>query len=480
MTMWNVLHRGLLIGAILLLDSCGGGSTGSLAEGGIGGTGISSGPITGFGSIYVNGIEYDTRDAEVIVEGSSAGTGDAAVLNYLAVGQVVTVESSIPEGTQATATRVYFDDNVEGPIQSITLIDADTRELTVLGQTVVATTDTRFENATLSGLTVDNLVEVSGLVRDNGVIQATFIVKKSDLFSDGSGVEVKGVIGNLDATAKTFTISAVTVSYAGADLSELEAPLAVGSIVEVKGIYSAGMLLASRIETGDSLYLTTSTTWLEIEGYIGSVVSVDEFVLNNVRVRTTPNTRFEAGTSAGLVAGARVEVEGTYSGGILTATEIELRDDVVLQAKVASVTADSLTLAGIAGLSISADALTEVDGAADSFAEIVPSRFVKVLGKWSPVANSVIASKIEVENPSSTIEIKIRGAVSNAGSPFITLLGATIDTTGASLRDVTGNSLSAAQFFAQASIGMRVEVEGRQDNLSNALTWTSVRLVSSP
>lgn len=479
MSIRNFLHRGLLVCALLLLDACGGGG-GTLAEGGIGGTGISSGPITGFGSIFVNGIEYDTQGAEIIVEGVSAGTGDAAALNNLAVGHVVTVEGSIPDGTQATATRVYFSDNVEGPIQAVTVVDAGTRELTVLGQTVIVTTDTAIENATLGTLAVNNVVEVSGLVRSDGTIQATFIEKKSDSFNDGVSVEVKGVVANLDTLARTFTISAATVSYAGADLTGLDAPLADGSTVEVKGIYSGGTLLASRIETEDDLNVTSTTTWLEIEGYITSMTSSSEFVVNSQRVLTSASTRFEGGTAADLIAGARVEVEGSYSGGILTATVVQFLDDVSLQAKVDSVAADSLTLMGIAGLTVSANALTEVDGAVDSFAAITGGRFVKVVGSWSSTTNRVIASKIEVENPSSTIEIKLRGVLTNASEPFISLLGTTLDTTGAGYRSASGSTLSAAQFFAQVAAGTPVSVEGRQDNATNALTWMRARIQASP
>lgn len=480
MNIGNVLYRCLLIASLLLLDSCGGGSGGSVAEGGIGGTGISNGPITGFGSIYVNGIEYDTRNAEIVVEGDVAGTGDAAVLNNLAVGHVVTVEGSVPDGARATATRVHFNDNVEGPVQALSSVDAGTRQLTVLGQTVIATTETRFGNTTLGSLAVGNHVEVSGLVTDSGAIQATYIGKKSDVFSDGTGVEVKGVIDNLNPAAQTFTIAAVTVSYTGADLSGLDAPLVAGGTVEVKGIFSAGTLIAGRIETEDDLYLSATTVWLEIAGYIASMISGEEFLLNNVRVRTTSATRFEGGTAADLLAGARVEVEGSYSAGVLTATGIEFEDDVSLQAKVDGATADSLTLAGIAGLTITHDDLTEVDGAVDSFAAITGGRFIKVLGRWSPGAGQVVARKIEVENPSSTIEIKIRGALSGASEPFITLLGATIDTTGVSYRNAAGSTLGAAEFFAQAAGGSLVAVEGRQDDASNALTWTQVRFVTSP
>lgn len=477
MNLLTVVQRCLLLGVFLLLTSCGGGSGGTLAEGGIGGSGISSGPITGFGSIFVNGVEYDTQSAEIFVEGDLVGTGDAIVLNNLAVGQVVTVESSIPEGALATATRVYFSDNVEGPIQAVTVIDANTRELTVLGQTVIATADTEIENATLGSLAVNNLVEVSGLVRD-GAIQATYIEKKSDSFNDGDSVEVKGVVGSLNTTATTFTISGVTVNYAGADLSELDAPLADGATVEVKGIFSGGVLLASRIETEDDLYLTSTTSWLEIEGYISSVVSSAEFVLNDVRVRTTASTLYDGGTVADLIAGAHVEVQGSYSGGILTASEIQFRDDVTIEAKVDTVGADTLTLVGIAGLTVTANALTEVDGAAGSFPAIASGQFVKVLGNWNVGTNTLVATKIEVESPSSTIEVKIRGMLTSANSPFITLLGTTIDTTGVSYRSASGSSLSAAQFFAQAAAGTMVSIEGQQDNVSNALTWVRLSFQS--
>ena len=50
------LLAGLIIG--MALASCGGGG-GQVAEGGIGGTGISTGTVTGFGSVYVNGVKYD-------------------------------------------------------------------------------------------------------------------------------------------------------------------------------------------------------------------------------------------------------------------------------------------------------------------------------------------------------------------------------------------------------------------------------------
>ena len=471
----NRLSRGLLFSLLLALTSCGG-SGGTLAEGGIGGTGISTGPITGFGSIFVNGVEYDTRTAAVIIEGEAAGTGDAAVLNNLAVGKVVTVTSDVPTGMRATATQVSFDDNVEGPLETITVVDADTVELAILGQTVIAESDTRFENTTLGALAVGNQLEVSGLLQQNGAIKATFIEKKSDTFVDGGAVEVKGMISDLNASDRTFLISAVAVDYSSADLSELDGPLANGATVEVKGVYSGGVLTATRIESEDELDIDASTSWLEIQGYVSNVASSSQFVLNGVTVRIDSSTRFSGGAAADIVVGTHIEVEGSYSGDILTASEIKFYDDTSIEAKVDSVGASSLTLTSIAGVTVTANSLTEIDGAASSLAGIDSGHFVKIIGRWSAGGNTVIARKIEVENPSSTIEVKVRGPLTAVADPFVSLLGASIDTTGASYRDAAGTTVSAGRFFAEARVGAPASLEGRQDNATNALTWTRVSL----
>ena len=63
-----------LIFITLLLTSCGGGGS-TIA--GIGGTGITtSGTITGFGSIFVNGVEYDLTGAGITVDGVPASDAD--------------------------------------------------------------------------------------------------------------------------------------------------------------------------------------------------------------------------------------------------------------------------------------------------------------------------------------------------------------------------------------------------------------------
>lgn len=108
------LHVSLISVITLFLQSCGvsdgSGSGGyQLAGGGVGGTGYSSGTVSSFGSIYSNGIHFDTRNAEIIIEGRLAARGDAAAHEHLNMGQIVRIEGDIHDDDTGVAQRVYYD-----------------------------------------------------------------------------------------------------------------------------------------------------------------------------------------------------------------------------------------------------------------------------------------------------------------------------------------------------------------------------------
>ena len=103
-----------LLVLVLFVAGCGGGGGGgsSLAGGGIGGTGITSGTITGFGSVFVNGVEFETDGSSFDVD-DNIGTDQ----DVLGLGMVVTITGSInPDGVTWTALSILYDDEVEGPI----------------------------------------------------------------------------------------------------------------------------------------------------------------------------------------------------------------------------------------------------------------------------------------------------------------------------------------------------------------------------
>ena len=302
----------------LMLISCGDIGGGTSAGGGIGGTGnISSGPITAFGSIVVNGTEFDTSNAAIIVEGEEIGFGDDVALNNLDVGRVVTVYGTGTED-DAVADRVTCNDNVEGPVESITLVNATRKDIVVMGQTVILNAVTKFKGAAFDDIALDDVVEVSGLFDDTGAIWATFLEK-----TDGVVFEVTGFVENLNAVRETFEINDLTVDYSSADTSGLPGgEPAEGLFVEVEGTLDAGEMLAEVIEFEDELDVGDADE-IEVTGFVTDFASVFEFTIGNQVVHTNVYTLFIDGTSDDIALGQKLEAEGTLVNGILFAEEVE-------------------------------------------------------------------------------------------------------------------------------------------------------------
>lgn len=319
-----------LLVALLMLVSCwssGGGGSGPLAGGGIGGSGIiSNGVVSAFGSIVVNGTVFDTRDALVIVEGEEIGVGDDIILDNLDVGRVVTVEGTINDNS-AVADRVTYNDNVEGPVESMLDIDATTKEIVVLGQTVIVNVITKLKGTVFGTIALNDLVEVSGLVDDTGAIWATFLEKTGE-FMSGVVVEVKGFVDNLDTNLETFEINGLTVDYSLADTSGLPGGIpANGLFVEVEGTLDAagGAMLATEIELENEVNAFNSDE-IEITGFVTDFLSALEFTVGNQMVQTDEDTVFVDGTAGDVAFGVKLEAEGTLVDGILFAWEIEFWD----------------------------------------------------------------------------------------------------------------------------------------------------------
>ena len=93
-----------------LLVSCGD----SITSAGIGGTGITSGEVTGFGSVFVNGVEFFTNNTQFEVDGNTS-----AAETDLKVGMVVQIQGKVDNnGQTGTADSVSYDDDIEGPVEA--------------------------------------------------------------------------------------------------------------------------------------------------------------------------------------------------------------------------------------------------------------------------------------------------------------------------------------------------------------------------
>ena len=312
-----------ILGALLLaLVSCGGTGGDSLAGGGIGGTGIISvGAITGLGSIYVNGIKFETDMATVTMDGMSADQ------TQLQIGMVVTVNGTLnADGITGIADFVDYDDSVEGPIASIDLVNND---FIVLGQRVHVDNSTVYDNLPtgaqgLPDLLVGDLVEVSGFPALDGSLIATRV----EYQNENGEVEITGFVSN--PGANQFFINNQEIVTTGAEFENFQGRLIMtDDFVEVKGTYDAGSgaIIAAKVINRNVHYQDDGE--LEISGFIKSVGGIG-FTLTtpagNQRVDYNQNTEFEHGTENDLMVGREVKVEGYISGNVLIAEEISFED----------------------------------------------------------------------------------------------------------------------------------------------------------
>ncbi|MCW8942993.1 MAG: DUF5666 domain-containing protein, partial [Gammaproteobacteria bacterium] len=172
---------------------------------GIGGSGyVSSGSVSGFGSVFVNGVEFETDSSTFDVDGVS-GTQDD-----LAIGMIVQVSGTInADGITGNATNIRFDDQLQGPVTGPITYDADrvTASFTVLGVNVIIDSgSTSFDiDGDLPASTVfdfdsiaeDNNVEISGFFDSSGNLIATRVELKDITFDTSSIIEIEGRISDL-------------------------------------------------------------------------------------------------------------------------------------------------------------------------------------------------------------------------------------------------------------------------------------------
>lgn len=310
----------LLVSASLFLVSCGDSLT--LAEGGMTGTGITAGRITGFGSIYVNGIHYDVDNALFYRNGSSV-----ADQSSFAAGEFITVTGSLnADGVSGIASQVNFAGLVKGTVESVAA-----KSMTVLGQTIqIDLLSVLHGFDQLSDLQAGNLVEISGDHLPTGAIKATSIALLADSYQSTDGLQVSGVITNLQPALKTFQVSGLTVNYSAATLDDWNGKaLANGQIVQLK----ASQLPVNKVIAAEQLSLKTTQgkypdkSRLELEGIVSSIASSTQFSLAEQTVVTSTETQFVGLSAMSIAVGLTLEVEGNIDAtGFLQAKRVMLRD----------------------------------------------------------------------------------------------------------------------------------------------------------
>jgi hypothetical protein len=432
--------------AAMLLTSCDGINVAGIQGSGSPTPAAAVGPITGFGSVFVNGVEYITSNAQILIDQQP---GTEAQLH---AGQVVAIKGTVnADGVTGTATEVSFDGDVQGPV---TQIDLTTNTLVVLGQTVRVTGSTLFDDGIqprdLTGLQAGTLLEVSGFVNAAGEIVASRV----DLKSAGSNLQVKGVIEALNTTAHTFRINTLTVDYS---TSSATPTLANEGVVEVQGatLTSTGALAATHVEVLQGLG-TTVNQRLDIDGIITSFTSTTNLALQGQSVTTDANTQFVLhGVSLGV--DVEVDVQGTVNAsGALLAKKVEARPESLslVRGLVDSVAAASNTLT-VMGVNITTSASTELDDKSSQHVKLFrltdlrAGDYVEVHGTEGQ-PGTLSASTLERDNTEN--RSYLQGTALNVAAPTLTVLGVTVTTNAQTHFEGPGGMASGATiFFSQAA-----------------------------
>ena len=306
--------------ATALLVACGGGGEAATeAALPLAATAYTQGAITGFGSIFVGGVRYDDSAASVSDE-----DGNSRNRSELKLGMMVELDAGAVDRSAASALalRIRLGNEIVGPVGAV---NTTASTVQVLGQTVLVTSSTIFDESLaggLSALTAGAVVEVYGILDPaNGRVVATRIEPKTGAIV----YRLRGAIADLDTTAKTFTVNGQTISYAGLPAASVPPGLTKGQIVRVllQTTQVNGAWVATALRGGLRLPEVTRRD-AHVEGVISVFTSTSSFQVNGLLVDAS-NATFPDGTT-GIVLGAKVEVEGVVTNGVLVASKVEIED----------------------------------------------------------------------------------------------------------------------------------------------------------
>lgn len=450
---------------LFLLFGCSGGGGSSDETITATGSSTSVGTITGFGSVFVNGVRYDTSSATIIRDGLQVSESD------LDLGMIVSVSRS--SGNNSMAERVEFDEDIKGIVD----MNDNSGTLSIMGQTVIANASTVFIDGALNTLTPGTVAEVSGFRDANDSLIATFIENKGAPASVNS-YEVTGNVRNLDAVAMTFQIDDLLVSYASANLNDFDGGVpAEGQRVEVKDelktyITNSLSINATKVEPQPGLVSGSPGDEIEIESIVTQVNSPTSFVIAGKTVTTSNSTLYLFGDADQIAVGVKLEVEGRLnSSGNLAASKIKFEDnDSRISGQVFAKGVNTLTMLNAAGVVVTVSDQTQIENDTTNgpldFAGIMVNDYLEIRG-FIGANGAFIATEIERDDLDS--DASIRGVVTafDSVARTVTVLGQTLNTNVTTQYQVINDQVVTADaFFNSLTSGLTI-VEGKWDPFNN-------------
>lgn len=389
------LWTALALASATLLAACGGGSATDTPDApDVGSAPVAAatqattyvGPISGFGSIIVNGMRFSSVGASL-----QDDDGLSVNLSQLKLGMTVRVSGDADDSTQlGTASQLEV---VHGNRGTITAVDAVAGTLSLLGQTVTTNAATAYQGAAgLAALSAGQAVEVFGVLRADGSLLATLVEIKPAL-------NTVSLIGNITALGTTsFTVGTLTVNFSP---NQVTGVLAVGARVKVKAASGpvGGVLTASSVHVAGASSVNGSAlpagARLKIKG-VASAAAQNGLVTVSGTAVNVSGAAIKGGST--IATGQLLEVKGTWDGSVLQATQVELegyRDSQIggsneLYGAVSSVNGNTVTVNGV-----TVD-LSRAVFSHGAMAQVLVGSYVEIKGSVS--GNTLVAAKIELRD----------------------------------------------------------------------------------
>ena len=453
---------GLAAGSVAfgVIAACGGAGGGGLdvADGGIRGTGSSVGPVSGFGSVFVNGVKFNTDG----IPNQEVESNDGVQLETdLSEGMILRIEGQWRDDGTGTADRLSYDDTLRGPVEQVVADPSGAGEfvtLTVMGQSVRVDGQTVVRGTTyatlLGGPALSDHVRVSAWRQADGSYRAGYIETISPDLTD---VELEGRVSAADAAQNEVTIGTITVQYDESSVSFgsglTEADLANITALEVEGSLAGNVLTAVTIDRDDARRFRRNNAGdIEFTATIdssytpsGTASRPGEFRMGDLTVRVTETTKLDDDvTLADLTEGLLVQVEGSFiSDTVVEAEEIERRDGNAKVEGVISSAADNVFFVGGVEVRVSpTTTFTVEDGSEVTFQTLpVGSTTVEVEGveKQQGTDTFIEALKVEVDDKTADVADRARyeleGKLTDITSSSIMVLGVSINAAPATYAD---------------------------------------------
>lgn len=345
----------------LALAACGGGGGGGSDSAGggtsspAGANAVSSGAISAFGSVFVNGHEFATGSARVMDD----DTGDTAgKVSALEVGDVVDVD---PASTSTSAAPIAQWLHVHPLARGyVDALDTTGATLTVMGQVVSLDTGTLYSDhrACVSAATspCTAVTDASGLVATTGTTGGSYVTVDGYLFGNGAGaaqivatlVSVRDLPANYPAAFKaegvvaTTTAAGVTIGGLAVDLDHATCRVD-GQQAACAGAFTAGEVVSVFSATAPTLPATAFNATVAIERRHLPVQTAGQSVEFDGRVSaSTPASGSTAATF--VVRGVTVDTSQLPAGTSLPAVGDTVRVMGTVSADGLSVVATSIKI----------------------------------------------------------------------------------------------------------------------------------------